>query len=83
MPCSGCSSLHGVNPNLKKREQNLRRVAKLLYIFLATPDEGEKYVESNCCYNCVHHFNVEILNRFDPELQLINTKPLKTNENNC
>ena len=25
--------------------QNLRKVAKLLYIFLATPDEVEKYVE--------------------------------------
>ena len=22
MPCSGCSSLHGVNPNLKKRWEN-------------------------------------------------------------
>ena len=27
-------------------EQNLRKVAKSLYIFLATPDEVEKYVDN-------------------------------------
>ena len=32
-------------------------------------------MESNYSDNCVHHYNVEILNLFDPELQLINTKP--------
>ena len=26
--------------------------------------------------NCVHRYNVEKLNLFDPELQLINTKPM-------
>ena len=26
--------------------------------------------------NCVHHYNVEILNLFDPELQLIKTIPV-------
>ena len=57
-------------------EQNLRKVAKLLYIFLATPDEVEKYVQSNSSDNCIHRYNVEILNLFDPELQLINTKPM-------
>ena len=30
-----------------KEEQNLRKVSKLLYIFLATPDEFEKFVQSN------------------------------------
>ena len=31
----------------------------------------------------MHHYNVEILNIFDPELQLINTKPvIKRNLNN-
>ena len=29
--------------------------------------------------NCVHRYNVEILNLFDPELQLINTKPMIKN----
>ena len=57
-------------------EQNLRKVAKSLYIFLTTPDEVEKFVQSNCSDNCIHHYNVEILNLFNPELQLINTKPL-------
>ena len=33
-----------------KKEENLRKVAKSLYIFLTTPD------------NCVHYHNVEILN---------------------
>ena len=59
-----------------REEQNLRKVAKSLYIFLTTPDEAEKYVQSNSYDNCMHHYNVEILNLFDPELQLINTKPL-------
>ena len=44
-----------------REEQNLRKVAKLLYIFLTTPDEIEKYVQSNFSDNCVHHYNVEIL----------------------
>ena len=34
----------------------------------------EKYAHSNTSDNCVHRYNVEILNLFDPELQLINTK---------
>ena len=55
-------------------EQNLRKVAKSLYIFLTTPDEVEKYVQSNFSDNCIHHYNVETLNLFDPELQLVNTK---------
>ena len=53
-----------------REEQNLRKVAKLLYIFLTTSDE----VQSNSSDNCVQHYNVEILILFDPELQLINTK---------
>ena len=55
--------------------QYLRKVAKLLYIFLTTHDEVEKYIQSDSSDNCIHHYNVEILNLFDPELQLINTKP--------
>ena len=40
-------------------EQNLRKVAKSLYIFLTTPI-----------------MIVMILNHFDPEFQLTNTKPM-------
>ena len=29
--------------------------------------------------NCVHHYNVEILNIFYPELPLINTRPVVKN----
>ena len=57
-------------------EQNLRKVAKSLYIFLTALDEVEKYIQSNFFDNCIHHYKIEILNRFDPELQLINTKPV-------
>ena len=64
----------------KKEEENLRKVAKSYYIFLTTPEEVEKYVESNYSDNCVHHYNVEILNLFDPELQLIKTKPVIKNK---
>ena len=50
----------------------------MLYNFLTTPDEVEKYVEirqSNSLDNFVDRYNVEILNIFDPALQLINSKP--------
>ena len=59
-----------------REEQNLRNVIKSLYISLATPDEVQKYVNSNYSDNCVHHYNAEIFNLFDPELQPINTKPM-------
>ena len=41
---------------------------------------SRKYVESNTSGNCIHHYNVEILNLFDTELQLINTKPMIKNK---
>ena len=59
-----------------REEQNLVKVAKSLYIFLTTPDKVGKYVESNYSDYCVHHYNVETSNPFDPELKLINTKPV-------
>ena len=61
-------------------EQNLRKIAKLLYIFLTTHEEVEKYIQSNSSDNCIHHYNVEIFNIFHPELQLINTKPMTKNK---
>ena len=45
-----------------REEKNLRKVAKLVYISLTTPDKVIKYVQSNSSENCVHHYNVEILN---------------------
>ena len=59
-----------------REEQNLRKVAKLVYIFPKTPDEVEKYVELHYSDDCVHHSKFEILNIFFSKLQLINTKPL-------
>ena len=59
-----------------REERNLRKVAKSLHIFLTKPDE----VKSNYSHNFVHYYNVEILNLFDPELQLINTKPVIINK---
>ena len=61
-------------------EENLRKVAKLLYIFLTTPDEVEEYVQSNSFDNCMRRCNIEILNSFDPELQLINFNPIIKNK---
>ena len=52
----------------------------MLYIFLTTPDEREKYLQSDSSDNCIHHYNVEILNIFDPELQLSNAKPIIKNK---
>ena len=42
-----------------REEQNLRKVAKSLYIFPTTPDEVEKYMQSNASDNCIHSYNVE------------------------
>ena len=64
-------------------EQNLRKAAKSLYIFLTTPNEVKKYVEimqSNSSDNSVHRYIIEILNLFNPELQLINTKQMIKNK---
>ena len=58
--------------------QNLRKDVESLYIFLTTT-EVEIYVErmqSGSSDNCLDCYNFEILNLFDPELQLINTKAL-------
>ena len=63
-----------------REEQNLRKAAKSLYILLTTPDEVEKHVYSNSSDNCIHRYNVKILNIFDSELQLINTKPMIKNK---
>ena len=52
------------------RKQNLRKVVESLYIFATAPNEVEKYFEmmqSNSSDNCVHHYNVEVLNLFDTE----------------
>ena len=35
-----------------------------------------KMIQSNFYDNCVYRFNIEILNLFDPELQLINTETM-------
>ena len=63
-----------------KEELNIRKVAKLLYIILTTSDEVEKYVQSNSSDNCIHRYHVEIINLFDPEIQLINIKPETKNK---
>ena len=66
-----------------REEQNLRKVAKSLYIFLTTLDEVEKYVDimqPKSSDNCIHRYNVEIFIIFDPELQPINTKPTIKNK---
>ena len=47
-------------------EQNLWKVAELLYIFTTTPTKGEKCVEimpSNSSENCVFGYSTEILNQ--------------------
>ena len=61
---------------LVRGNKNLRIVAKLLHIFLTTPNEVENYLQSTFSDNCRHCYNVEILNIFDLELQLINSKPM-------
>ena len=36
-------------------------------------------MESSSSGNCIHLYNIEVLNIFDAELQLINTKPMIKN----
>ena len=52
------------------KKQNLIKVTKSLDISLKTPDR----VRSISSDNCIHLYNVEILNLFDPELQLKNAE---------
>ena len=61
-------------------EQNLRKVAKSIYIFLTTPDKIEKCLQWNSSDDCIHRYNVEILNLFDWKLQLINTTSMTKNK---
>ena len=65
-----------------REEQNLRKIAESLYIFLTTSNEVEKYAKIliDTDDNCKNHYNIEIFYLFDPELQLINTKPMIRNK---
>ena len=63
-------------------KQNMIKVVALLSIFLTTPNEVEKNVktmQSNSSDRYVHRSSIDILNLFDRELQLINTKPMIKN----
>ena len=64
-------------------EQNLKKVAESLHIFLTTHDEVEKYakiIQLNSPDKYVRRHNIGILNLFDPKLQLINNKILIKNK---
>ena len=37
-------------------------------------------MKSNYSDNCIHRYNIEILNHFDPKLKLIKTKPMIKNK---
>ena len=52
-----------------------------MIVVLTTPDEVEKYIimQSSSSDNYLHRYIIEILNPFDPGLQLINTKPMIKN----
>ena len=63
-----------------REEQNLRKAAKLLLFLLTTADEIEKYVQSNSSDNCIHRYYVKMLNIFEAELKLINTKLMLKNK---
>ena len=50
-------------------KKSFRIVDELLHIFLATPDDIEKYVkmmQSSSSDNCLCHYNIKILNLYDP-----------------
>lgn len=67
----------------KINEQNPRKVVESLYIFLTTPYKVDKHVnmmQSSSPDNCLDRYNIKILNLFEPDLQLINTKPMIKNK---
>ena len=60
------------------RKKKIRKITKSLYIFPKISHEGKKFVammQSSYSGNCMYHYHIKSLNRFDQELQLINTKP--------
>ena len=59
-------------------EQNIGKVGELLYFFLTAPNDVEK--SAKMIFIIVYPLYFEILNIFDPELQLINTKPMIKNK---
>ena len=61
------STKEKLSSKLNKKE-NVRKVAKFVYISLKTPNEVENYLQSNFADNCIHPYNAKILNLFDPEL---------------
>ena len=69
------------------KKQNLRQITESLYIFQKTPHEVEKYAQimkSDSSDKYVHLYNIEILNLFDPQLQLVKLNLwLNTNKNTC
>ena len=60
------------------KEQNLWKVAELLYIFLTTPDKVMILEMMLLSYfdNCIYHFNIKVFNLFNSDLQSISTKPI-------
>ena len=76
------------NPQTKKKlcsKLRLRKLFESLYIFLTISGQVEKYfaiiMHSNSSDSCVYYYNVQILNFFDPEVQMI-TKPMIKNKLN-
>ena len=63
----------------------LRKLFESLYIFLTISDQVEKYftiiMQSNSSDSCIYYYNVQILNFFGPEVQMI-TKPMIKNKLN-
>ena len=63
----------------KLNEKQIHRKVANRFISFATLGEAEKYakmIQLDSSDNCIHYYNVEILKIFDPELQLINIKPM-------
>ena len=60
--------------SIREEQNRSKKAAKLIFVFLTSPDEVEKYVHISFSDNCIFHYNVQILNIFDLELQLISTK---------
>ena len=63
----------------------LRKLFESLYIFLTISDQVEKYfaiiMQSNSSDSCVYHYNVQILNFVDPEVQIITKTMIKNTLN--
>ena len=60
--------------NSKLREE--QNISNIIISFCLMKQKYVHIMPPNSSDNCVHHYNIKIFNLADPELQLVNIKPV-------